>query len=169
MSENAVAYSGVGVESAPERPNAFKTIIFGGLTVGVLDGLSAVVLSAMRGISPLRVFQYIASGLLGRDSFNGGMKTALLGVLLHFVIAFGVATVFYFASLYLPVLIRKAVLMGAIYGVVVYWVMQLVVVPLSAVTRPPRTLSGVITQIIIHILFVGLPPALIAKWSAKAE
>ncbi len=168
MSENAVAYSGVGVDSSYISPNAFKTIVFGGLIVGVLDGLSAVVLSAMKGVSATRVFQYIASGLLGRDSFSGGMKTALLGVLLHFVIAFGVATVFYVASLYLPFLIRNAVICGMIYGVIAYWMMQLIV-SFSFVARPARTLSGTLTQIIVHILFVGLPPALIAKWSSKTN
>lgn len=149
------------------QPRALSTILCGGLTVGVLDGLAAVILSALRGVSPARVFQYIASGLLGRASFNGGFKTVLLGVLLHFLIAFGVATVFYFASLRLPALTRQAVLSGVGYGVIVYFVMQYVVLPLSAIQKGPFSFTAMLRGLIVHMICVGLPVALIARRSAK--
>ena len=95
----------------------------------------------------------------------------MLGLFLHFLIAFIMATVFYGLSLAFPILIRQAIIWGMIYGVVCYFVMTYVVLPLSAV--PPRTgpipwavfLNGVIG----HALLVGLPIALVARRSARAN
>jgi hypothetical protein len=147
------------------RPRAFQTIVYGGLAVGVLDGLAAVTNAGLRGVGPVRVFQYIASGLFGPAAIGGGWTTVLLGVLIHFLIAFAVAAVYYRASLRLPLLIRRALLCGAIYGVAVYFLMGRVVVPLSAARGLPFSLA----QLVIHILFVGLPVALIARRSARAN
>lgn len=155
---------------ALKHPRVFETVVYGGLAIGVLDGLAACVSAYLsRGTSPFRVFQFIASGLLGRDSFNGGTATALLGVLLHFVIAFGVATVFYLLSRTFPLLIKQAILSGLLYGIAVHFVMQNVVVELSAVTRTAQAGTVSLTPIIIHALFVGLPVALIARWSVNNQ
>lgn len=151
------------------RPRAFDTILYGGLTVGVLDGLAAVTSSALRGTGPARVFQYIASGLLGPAAFAGGAGTVLLGVLLHFLVALIAAAVYYLASLSLPVLIRRAALCGVLYGVAVYFVMSRVVVPLSAARPLPFSLAQLLTGVSIHILFVGLPIALLARRSARGH
>jgi glucan phosphoethanolaminetransferase (alkaline phosphatase superfamily) len=147
-----------------------KNILYGGLAVGVLDGLAAVISSALRGVGPTRVFQFVASGLLGRDSFRGGIKTVWLGVLLHFIIAFGVAAIYYLASRKLPILIQRAILCGLcgmIYGVMVYFAMQYLVLPFSAVTKGPFSLTGMLQGVIIHMFFVGLPAALVARRSAQ--
>ncbi len=161
MNDNAIA-----------RPHAFSTIVYGGLAVGVLDFLDATIFFGLwYGIKPIRVWWSVASGLIGRDrAINGGLKTALLGLFLHFLIAFIIATVFYVASRILPALIRHPVIWGVIYGVACYFMMTYIVVPLSAV--PPRTgpipwpvfLNGIIG----HALLVGLPVALLARRSAKA-
>lgn len=152
-------------DTRPARPRAFQTIIYGGLIVGVLDFLDATIFSALRGVSPLRVWQFVASGLIGRASFNGGMKTALLGVLLHFLIAFILASLYYGASLYLPTLLRRAVLWGLIYGVAVYFVMNYVVLPLSLAPPLRFSLASFLNGIIGHALLVGLPIALVARRS----
>ena len=105
---------------------------------------------------------------MGRASYNGGWKTALLGLLLHFVIAFLIAIVFYFASRFLPSVIRWPVVSGLLFGVAAYFVMSYVVVPLSA--ADPRTApipwAVFLNGIVGHALLVGLPVALIARWSA---
>lgn len=87
------------------RPRAFDAIVYGGLVAGVLDFLAASINAYLRGTSPVQVWQYVASGLLGPASFNRGYGSVLLGVLCHFVIAFGAVTVFFFASLRFPILI----------------------------------------------------------------
>jgi hypothetical protein len=150
--------------SEREQPRALKTILYAGLAVGVLDGIAASVNAGFSGVSPVRVFQYVASGLLGRSSFEGGLATAALGLLLHFVVALGASAVFYAASRFLPILTRLPFVFGPIYGVIVYFVMREIVSPLSLTNRVAApTIKGTVIMIIIHILFVGLPIALITR------
>lgn len=163
------APTGDGPPSSTARARAFEAIAYGGLTAGVLDGLAAVANAGLRGTSPVRVFQYIASGLLGPAAFDGGFTTVLLGVLIHFSIAFAAAAVFYGASLGFPVLIRRSFLCGALYGVAIYFFMSRVVVPLSAARRLPFSFEQLVTGVLIHIFCVGLPIALLARRSAGAS
>jgi len=149
------------------RPRAFDAIVYGGLVAGVLDFLAASINAYVRGTSPIRVWQYVASGLLGPASFSRRFESVLLGVLCHFVIAFGAATVFFFLSLRFPVLIRRALIFGIVFGVVVYFFMSRVVIPLSAARRLPFSIQGLITGLIIHIVCVGLPIALLARKAAR--
>lgn len=154
-----------------ERPRAFDTILYGGLIVGILDLLFAFTFYGLiQGAPPLRIFQSVAAGLLGRAAaYAGGVKTFLLGILLHFVVATCIATVYYLASRVLPALIRHAVVSGLIYGMIAYLGMKYVVVPLSAIGQRgslPR-LPIFLTEIIGHAFLVGLPLALLARRSAK--
>jgi uncharacterized membrane protein YagU involved in acid resistance len=146
-----------------ERPGVFLTIIFGGLIVGVLDGSAALISAGLNGATPVRVFQYIASGLLGPASYKGGWATVLLGVLCHFLIALVATMVYCFASLKLPLLARQAVICGMIYGVVVYFFMGRIVTPLSAARQLPFSLA----QLMIHIFIVGLSIGLVAQMVAR--
>lgn len=168
MIDDAVALS---TDNAPslQRPRAFKAILYGGLAAGMLDGLAAAILSGLRGVSPIRVFQYIASGLIGRASFRGGVATVLLGVLLHFLIASIFAAIYYGASCRLPALIRQAVRWGLIYGVTVYFAMKYIVLPLSAVQRAPFSPAALLEGMIVHAFCVGLPIALFAQHYSKAH
>jgi hypothetical protein len=174
MGENTIAYSAdtPGNARMPvplKRHRAFNVIVYGGLTAGALDALDAVTFFGLRGISPIRIFQHIASGLLGRASFSGGLKTVLLGLVLHFQIAFIIATVYYGASLVLPTLIRHPFVWGPIYGVVAYFMMNRVVIPLSAASHGPVSLPVLLNGLLIHALGVGLPIALFARRSAKVN
>ena len=138
--------------------------------VGALDLLDACIFFGIRNhVGPVRIFQSIAAGLFGRASFTGGAKTAVLGVLLHFLIASIIAAVYYLFSLKIPALINHAVLLGMTYGVAVYFVMNYVVIPLSATRRPAFTLAVFLNGILGHALLVGLPVALITRRSAKAN
>jgi hypothetical protein len=159
------------IETTTSDPTQYtlKAILFGGLTVGVLDCLAASSSALIKGRSPAVVWQYVASGLLGKDSYSYGWMTVVLGLLLHFFIAFSVATVYYLASRRFPILVRQAILCGALYGIAVYFFMAYVVSPLSATAQLPFSLSGMVTGILIHIFCVGLPAALIARQFTKAD
>jgi hypothetical protein len=155
------------------RPRALETIIPGGLAIGILDMLFAFTFYGLILKTPLlRIFQSVAAGVIGRTAaIDGGVRTFLLGLLMHFVVATCIATVYYLATLALPGLVRYAVPSGLIYGVAAYFGMKYIVVPLSAIGRPgtlPR-LPILITEIVGHALFVGLPPALLARRSARAN
>lgn len=152
------------------RPRAFDTILYGGLAVGILDGLFALIFYGLiLGVKPLRIFQSVASGVLGRASFEGGTQTFLLGILLHFLVATCIAAVYYMASLKLPVLIHRAVICGLVYGMIAYIVMNYVVIPLSAASSGRFSLRTFLPAFIGHAFLVGLPVALIARQSAKAN
>jgi hypothetical protein len=146
-----------------------QAVLLGTLTVGILDGLDAVVFFGLRGVSPIRIFQAIARGLLGREAFAGGAATALLGVGLHFVVACGIVTTYVAASRYLTVLARRPFMFGPLFGIAAYLVMTFVVVPLSAVTRGPLIWPVVTNGLLIHILGVGVPSALFARAARGAS
>ena len=148
--------------SAP-NPNTLLAILWGGLLCGVLDITAAMVVYGSMGAKPLRLLQGIAPGLLGPRTYGGGIATALLGLLCHFVIAFSAAAVFVAASRMMPFLVRHAVLSGVLYGIAVYFFMSRVVVPLSAAAKFPFSLKMMVIGIIIHIFCVGLPIALAAR------
>ncbi len=142
-----------------------RALLWGALTVGVLDLADAMIFFGLRGVPPARVLQSIASGLLGRAAFGGGLATAALGTLLHFFIALVIVAVFFAASRRIPALLRRPVLSGIGYGVLAYLVMSLVVVPLSAAATGPRGIAVVLNGLLIHMLGVGLPAALFARAS----
>ncbi len=146
----------------PVARRLFRAILWGGLTVGVLDALDAVVFFRA---SPLRVFQSIASSLLGREAFQGGLPTAALGVALHFFIAATATAVFAVAALRLPVLVRRAVPCGLLYGLVVFVFMNRVVLPLSLARSARFSIPWLLNGVVGHALLVGLP---IALWVRRA-
>lgn len=142
-----------------------EAILLGGFSAGVLDFIAACVTNASRGVTPMRIGQSIASGVLGRAAFDGGYKTAALGIVLHFVIAFGAATAFCLASQKLHWLVYRPLLNGALFGVAVFWFMQLIVLPLSEISfKQTFSWQAVMTGMIVHVLCVGLPIALAARW-----
>jgi hypothetical protein len=148
------------------RPRPLASILVGGLAVGILDGIDAIVFFGFLGVTPTRIFQYISSGLLGRAAFEGGGGTVALGVALHFVVAFLIATVFNLATLVMPTLLRRPIVWGMLYGVAAYFVMNRIVIPLSAATSSPPTLGPFLNGVVGHALLVGLPIALVARWFA---
>ena len=109
-----------------------KAVLYGTLAVGILDILDAFIFFGVRGARPIRILQSIAAGLLGTDAFKGGWGTAVLGLALHFFIAFMIVLVFLVASRRLRLLTRHPVITGLVYGIAVYLVMTFVVVPASA-------------------------------------
>ena len=143
--------------------SALLAIFWGGLLCGVFDIAYAFAEWALRGVPPIRILQAIATGLLGPASFRGGMATAALGLSLHFLIAFGAATVYYSASRFLPLLTREAVICGMLFGIAVYCFMHYVVIPLSRIRRRPFDVVYDSIEIVEHMLLVGLPIALATR------
>jgi hypothetical protein len=109
------------------------------------------------GGQPARVFQFIASSLLGSDAFDGGSSTVALGILLHFAVAF-VWTSFLFLvhttlHRYLPQFYVRAIL----YGLLIWLVMNLAVLPLTQVVQRPIEFTSAATGIAILIVAAGIP------------
>ena len=136
---------------------AVPAIVVGGVIVAVVDLLYAIVVYSPR--QPLFILQTIASGLLGPRAYSEGAYSCVLGVLLHFSIALTAATVFFLASRYLRFLITHVVASGLAYGAVVFAVMHMVVLPLSAVPKHGIRPAYMALELVEHLFFVGLPIA----------
>ena len=134
-----------------------------GLVAGTLDGLAAALLYVIKsGKDPLNVYRFIASGVFGKDAFAGGVPMALWGIFFHYVIATGWALLFFATYPRLAILGSKKVISGIGYGLFVWLMMNLVVVPLSNVQSGPMTINGVITGILVLMLCIGLPISFLA-------
>jgi hypothetical protein len=144
------------------KRNAVLAIAAGGAIAGALDLTQACVLFGWD--IPLS----IAGGLLGREAFGGGAGTYILGVLLHFFIAFSAAAVYYAASRKLGFLKEHALVCGLAYGAAVELVMRLIVLPLSALhARGPYELHDLILGLLVHMVVVGLPISFSVRRFAK--
>lgn len=145
--------------------NPFRAIFWGGLIAGILDITGACVVSWLRAsVTPVRVLQSVASGLLGPAAYTGGNKTAALGLALHFLIATIWTIVFYVASRKLRFLLQQPIVWGLVYGVVVYAFMNFVVLPLSQLPqRVAPTLTGRLIGLVIIMFCIGLPIALVVR------
>lgn len=143
---------------------AALAIVGGGVVAGVLDLAYAIVVSGIKGVTAVAVLQSIATGVLGKDAYRGGLGSAALGTLLHFFISCGAATVYYLASAKLPVLVRRAVLSGLAFGFCVFLTMRYVIVPLSAAAgiRGPIT-WWIVGTLFTHLVLFGLPIALFTR------
>jgi hypothetical protein len=132
-------------------------LLTGGLLAGVLDAASAIHNFGWG------MFYGIASGLLGSHAFpqagGGGPAIWILGVLLHFTIALSAAAIYCWAGKWLGFLGEHFVVGGMLCGVAVFLVMNLIVLPLSAVPFPvgPFTVQGLRMGLVMTILLVGLP------------
>ena len=152
------------------RLSALSAILIGGAIGGTLDITYAIGFSAMRGVPPMRILQSVASGLLGAPAFNGGVLIAALGFALHFFIAFAAAAIFYLASRAMPILTRYSIIAGLIYGLLIYAVMNLVVLPLSAYPRKVSfPLLVLVTGLFVHMFFIGLPISLAVRRTSLAK
>ena len=148
-----------------QRSKRVRAIGWGGLIAGTFDLIYAFVWYGPRGVSPLRIMQSIASGLLGEGAYEGGAATATLGGVLHFFILVVAAAMYYAASRRLTLLTRQPIVCGLLFGFAIWIVMNLVVVPLSAFPHEvTHTLASALPHIIAHMVLVGLPIALAVKY-----
>ena len=149
--------------SAPAgRNNALLAIAVGGGIAGALDLTQACILFGWD--IPLS----IAGGLLGPQAVHGGIGTYVLGVGLHFFIACSAAAVYYGASRRLGFLKEHPLVCGLFFGAAVEEVMNLVVLPLSALhARGPYELHDLIQGLLVHMVVVGLPISFSIRRFAK--
>jgi len=156
--------------SPVNRLSLLRSIALGGMIIGVTQLIIQewLVFSVLSNSPFITVMQYIASGVLGNAAFDGGIGTALLGVLFHFFISFVIAGVFILSADRIPLLRRYAIPGALLYGFGAFIVMNLIVVPLSAAPPVPApTMPWLIEAIIEHILAIGLPLGILVRRSAN--
>ena len=135
--------------------------LFAALVAGALDITAAILLNLR--VGPLIVLQSVAGGWLGREAYSGGWTTGLLGLASHFGIMLVIAALYMVLASRNPVLRRQWIAAGVVWGVAVWVVMALVVVPMSASTLPIPDTMHIVQGLIVHILMVGVPMAWIAR------
>lgn len=141
----------------------WRWLLLGGIVLGTLDAIFAVVFWYSKGVTATQIFQSIAAGLLGKSSYEGGAATAWLGAGLHYFIATMMVVVYYLTARWWRMLVRYPIAYGLPYGVVLYLIMNFVVLPLSAAGMPKfNNLPWVVSSIVMHALF-GVICALTAR------
>lgn len=151
---------------------SWRHAIAGGLVAGTLDMIYICSFWALRGVPPIRIFQSVAAGWLGReDAIAGGAGTALLGLGSHYLIAICMAAAFLVAARRFPVLVLAPWLSGMLYGIVLYAVMTFIVVPLSAAGTGalPALRASDLSHLAAHMLLVGIPCAWFARRALRGQ
>ncbi|MBP6826910.1 MAG: hypothetical protein KA165_10175 [Saprospiraceae bacterium] len=150
-------------------PSLLKTILFSGLLVGTLDIATALIqYSVQTGKDPLDVLRYIACGVFGSSAFTGGVPMAGWGLFFHFVIAFSFTAFFFFIYPKLGVLAKNRVLTGIFYGLFIWIVMNLGVLPLARISYPSHVGRAALGALIL-ICMIGLPLSFIAHRYYRRE
>jgi len=135
-----------------------RAILTGGALGGLLDILFAISFAGYNGMPPERLLQVVASGALGKAAFTGGMPAAAFGLACHFALSFVWMAIFFFAARRMPALARKPLPAAVGYGLLVFFTMRLIVLPLSAFPRPVTFNAfswGM--DILSHIFLFSLP------------
>ena len=156
------------------RNSLIRSIAVGGIVVAVLTAIDLFMVAwLVFQAPPLEVAQFWASGWLGEAAFAGGYATALMGVISHLGVSTVIAGIFILSASRLATLQRHAILGGILYGVAVYFVMNLIVLPLSAAPPPGEVDTPlyvlVIEGVIGHILTVGLPLGIIVRRTLSVQ
>ena len=146
---------------------AVRVILVAGAICGILDGLSAIAVLGYFGVGRVRIFQGIARGLLGVETYQLGAFSAGVGLVVHFVVAVAAAAVYYAASRQWPAVNDLAIVAGALYGIGVHLFMNLVVIPLSAIGWRPIAWPVFLAVLLVHVVVVGPSIALTVRWLAR--
>ncbi|WP_133259728.1 hypothetical protein [Pseudochryseolinea flava] len=144
----------------------FSTILIAGLLAGTLDGIGAMILAYFRnGVKPEVVFKYIASGYFGPEAFKGGTAMVMYGILFHYIIATGWALLLYVVYPYVIQSLQNKIIIGIIYGIVIWFGMNLIVVPASNVPAAKEfNLIQAVINAAILVVAVGLPITYVTAW-----
>jgi uncharacterized membrane protein YagU involved in acid resistance len=147
-----------------QRWSVPQAVLVGGALAGLLDITFAITFAMYNGLTPERLLQVVASGLLGKAAYSGGSATAAFGLACHFALSLVWMTLFLLAARQIPALAARPLISAVGFGIVVFLVMRLVVLPLSAfpsqVTFKPLATA---LDLLSHMFLFALP----VVWSTR--
>ena len=149
-----------------------RSSVIAGLIIGFADAIVYhwFITSVLGGVPLITVYQYIASGAMGESAFAGGIATALLGALFHYLISIVIAGVFILSANRIPLLRRYVIPGSLLYGFGVFIVMNMIVTPLSATPPiPAPTTFQLVVAILDHILVFGLLLGILVRRNANTN
>ncbi len=140
-----------------------NTIIKAWLIAGTLDIASALIYYSIKvGNNPLNVLVYVAKVALGKDIsskdiFANGAILAAIGLLVHYIIAFAWTVVFFRLYPKISLLNKNKIVAGIVYGIFVWVMMNLLIVPLRNMAMPHLVVQNAVINAVILVLAVGMP------------
>jgi hypothetical protein len=151
------------IDTSSSNSSAVATIVRATIVSGLLDATAGVVVYWIyKGLNPLQVLQYIASGIFGPAVINGSFLYVIIGLLLHFVIAFAFTCAYFLAFPFIKSFATNTVINGLIYGVFIWGFMNFLVLPFSNIPHSPKDFVSVL-ELIWHSVLVGLPIVIIVE------
>ena len=148
------------------EPTYFKAILLSTIIAGTLDITAAIVSFMLSGgKDPIKIFYFISSGVFGKEiAYGSGGLMAVLGILFHYLIVFLFSLFMFLIYPWLKSLLKNRVLIGVLYGIFVWFVMNKIVVPLSNTPAPaaPPAIKNQVISCLILVFFIGIPIAWIA-------
>lgn len=140
----------------------FRLIFVAALISGTLDGSAAILNTYLKfGRGPVAVFKFIASGVLGSSAFSGGAIVVFAGIIFHYFIALIWTLLFFFIYPKLKISAAHKIISGLIYGVLIWLVMNLIVLPLSNTPPIKFQIWDTVLGISFIMFLVGLPISII--------
>src|SRR5689334_3439654 len=137
-----------------------QTILAATLIAGSLDITAAFISTYIRGNQPIKVLYYIASGVFGKDTaYNSGSGMAVLGLAIHYLIAFLFTLLLFFVYPTVKSFLKNKFLIGVLYGIFVWAMMNKIVLPMSNVPSFKPSLQSMIIACLILIFCIGIPIA----------
>ena len=154
----------------PYTKDLTKTILLAGLLVGSLDIIAALInFRLSTGKNPTIVLQYIASAVFGRTrAYVEGSNMIFWGAVFHFLIAYFFTIIFFILYINFSFMSKNRLLTGIAYGILIWCVMNLVVVPLS-LNNYVKWNQQTWINLLILIFMIGIPLSYIAQWYFKKK
>ncbi len=158
----------MSIKNESTRPPVSCSIVYAiaitGLLAGSLDIMFALIQYYLKSDkNPIVVLKFIASAVFGKEALTGGYFMAWVGLLFHFLIAFGWTIFFFLIYPRIPLLSKNKFVTGLFYGIFIWLVMNLLLLPLTKV--PPSSLiaANAITGMLLLVVAVGLPISILAN------
>ncbi len=153
------------ISKTTDSPSATKTILLAGFVAGTLDMLTAILVYSviMHRVTAMQILHSIAGGAFGKNTVGSETTMALIGLAFHYLIAYSFAIGYFIVYPYIPFLQKQKIVSGLLYGVFVWAVMNLIVVPLSNANYGPIKWDSALRAAAILMLCIGLPISLITS------
>jgi len=141
---------------------AVKTVVTAWLLAGTLDITAAGVYYPLTyKITPIDLLKGIASGIFGKKAFTGGIQMALFGLVTHYLIALIWTTFFFLIFPRIKILSINRFITGMIYGIFVWLIMNLIIIPLSNAVHLPLSVPHALVGVVFLMFCMGLPVSMI--------
>jgi uncharacterized membrane protein YagU involved in acid resistance len=143
----------------PKPSNLFTTILLVGFLVGMLDISAAFIQMKIMfpERDPLGVLRYIASAVFGKERANSESSMYFIGAIFHFIIAYCFTVTFFLIYPHVRFLSKSRLLTGIFYGLIIWTVMNILVVPQTKIGQRPFVLKNAAIATGILIVAIGIP------------